>query len=99
MYNRHLAKKTKPNVAIYYGELFARMEMLYNKESLSEDNYFSYTVEQMLNFTGVPKKSQQNAREILVKMGLIEAVRRGNPYRWYFKILLDKDSLHKAFIG
>jgi len=97
MCNRHLAKKVKPTGAMYYGELFSRMDLLSKTGSLPEDGFFNYSTEAMTENICLSRRDQRDARADLSNMGLIEMERRGNPYRWWYKIVLDGDIIDEAF--
>ena len=83
--NKKLIFATDTNTAMFYSELMSKYLYFKQKNMLTNDGYFFCTVDDMRLSTGLARTAQDNARDKLIALGLIEYSLKGAPPKRHFK--------------
>lgn len=75
-----------PSKACYITKLYDWYRYLYQKKLLEKDGWFYIEQERIANDTGIPPKTQTAHIDYFTKIGVLDAERRGIPYRNYYRI-------------
>ena len=98
---KYMVKLLGLKSSIYFTELVNKEKVLEYVDKLQADDHFYFTMQQMNNETGLSRREQENAVELLCQLGMIHYYDAGTPRKRYYKINHERaskicDCMHSA---